>query len=134
MSRDCPGILGRNPFAEIEFGPDNKPLSVHLLICSLCHEAFDGSSGDLADKCNHQLERTLVWKYEPDKNILGKRFKDTTKNEEGVILIEINATEFLVQIRAIAKHDTLTWDQYISLSALRVVSLSKIKKWQIFND
>jgi hypothetical protein len=136
MSRDCPGILGRNAYAEIERDENNRPLTVHLLICKKCREAFDGAAGDLADKCDHQLERTLVWKHEPDISIIGKRFKDTAKNEEGIVLTQIGPqagswTEYLVQVRAIAPHPTLTFEQYVSLAALRIVPLTEINTWKI---
>src|SRR5271155_4707079 len=100
--RDLPGIIARNPYAEIE-RDENGPVTAHLLMCLRCHEAYLGGFDPDQDKCEHEFERTLVWKREPTPELLGRRFR-APSNEEGLILSQVpdpsgELAEYLVQIR-----------------------------------
>jgi hypothetical protein len=132
MSRDLPIAVLRNPYVDVERDSNDQPIAAYLNICT-CGTAYSGP--DSNDPCEHiEQIRTLVWKKEIDPPFLYRRFQDSAANEEGVILTQVNSTSFLVQIREISERPYLTWDQYLTTAALRVVPLSTVNTWRIFAD
>jgi hypothetical protein len=127
---DLPEAIARNAYVTIDRGEDGEALSARLPICSRCTNAFDGIS---RDDCDHEHNQTVVWLKEPNLSLLGRTFT-TPRNEQGRILTQIGNDSFLCQIKRIEPQSTITFEQFLNVCSLRVVSLDVIKTWQISKD